>query len=168
MPRPPAARATALAAADALLSEEGIAAFTLEAVAARAGISKGGLLYHFPTKEALLAALMRRCLDEETDPTLEAGTPARLRMPADLAEHRPALGAMMAAAAQNPALMAMVADHHARRFEALGRDGARYARSLALEAMWLIESLGGRLPAQARAAALRAIAEDEARTEAVR
>jgi AcrR family transcriptional regulator len=168
MSRSSGAREAALAAADALLSEGGVAAFTLDAVAARAGISKGGLLYHFPTKEALLAALMRRCLEEEADPTLEAGTPVRLHISADLAKHRPALGAMMAAAARNPALMAMVADHHARRFEALGRDGARYARSLALEALWLIESLGGRLPAEARTAALRAIAEDEARAEAGR
>lgn len=33
---------------------------TLEAVAAEAGVSKGGLLYHFPTKEAMLAAMVRR------------------------------------------------------------------------------------------------------------
>jgi len=163
MPRPPAARAAALDAADALLAEEGIAAFTLEAVADRAGISKGGLLYHFPTKEALVAGLMRRCLAEEPDPIVSEadGTP-RLRIPDDPAEHKPALGAMMAAAAQHPDLLSLVAAHHARRFEALGRDGARYARSLALEALWLIESLGGRLPEDARAAALAAIAAEEA------
>lgn len=61
--------------------------------------------------------------------------------------------------------MALVADHHARRFEALGRDGARYAHSLALEALWLIETLGGRLPEDARAAALTAIAAAEPPTE---
>jgi AcrR family transcriptional regulator len=33
---------------------------TLEAVAARAGISKGGLLYHFPSKEQLAAGLCDR------------------------------------------------------------------------------------------------------------
>ena len=100
MPRPSVARAAALDAADALLSEHGLAAFTLEAVAARAGISKGGLLYHFPTKEALLSDLMRRCLAEDPDPIVEnaEGGP-RLRIPDDLAKHRPALGAMMAAAA---------------------------------------------------------------------
>ncbi len=33
---------------------------TLDAVAAKAGVSKGGLLYHFPTKEALLKAMLQR------------------------------------------------------------------------------------------------------------
>jgi len=159
MPRPPAARVAALDAADALLAEEGIAAFTLEDAAARAGISKGGLLYHFPTKEALPAGLMRRCLAEEPDPIMTEGEePPRPRIPDDPAEILPALGAVMAAAAQHPDLLAFVGEHHARRFKALGRDGARYARSLALEALWLIESLGGRLPEDARAAASAAIA----------
>ncbi len=33
---------------------------TLDAVAARAGVSKGGLLYHFPSKDAMMAAMVRR------------------------------------------------------------------------------------------------------------
>jgi AcrR family transcriptional regulator len=33
---------------------------SLEAVAARAAVSKGGVLYHFPSKDALLEALLRR------------------------------------------------------------------------------------------------------------
>jgi AcrR family transcriptional regulator len=163
MPCPPAARVATLDAADALLAEEGIAAFTLEAVAARAGISKGGLLYHFPTKEALLAGLMRRCLSEEPDPIMTEGEePPRLWIPDDPSEILPTLGAMMAVVAQYPDLLAFVGEHHARRFKALGRDGARYARSLAIETLWLIESLGGRLPEDARAAALAAIAAEEA------
>ena len=35
--------------------------FTLEAVAAEAKVSKGGLLHHFGTKHALLSALIARC-----------------------------------------------------------------------------------------------------------
>ena len=37
---------------------------TLEAVAERAGLSKGGLLYNFPNKEALLQAMIQRMIDE--------------------------------------------------------------------------------------------------------
>ncbi|WP_309225846.1 TetR/AcrR family transcriptional regulator [Priestia megaterium] len=37
---------------------------TLEAVAKQAGISKGGLLYHFPNKEALLAGLTQHIFEE--------------------------------------------------------------------------------------------------------
>ncbi|AOW92826.1 TetR family transcriptional regulator [Rhodococcus sp. WMMA185] len=55
-----------LDALEKLLLEVGIAQVTLEAVAAEAGVSKGGLLYHFPSKEALLAAMVRR-LGERAD-----------------------------------------------------------------------------------------------------
>ncbi len=37
---------------------------TLEAVAKQAGISKGGLLYHFPNKEALLGGLSQHIFEE--------------------------------------------------------------------------------------------------------
>ncbi|MGO1278571.1 MAG: TetR/AcrR family transcriptional regulator, partial [Cellulosimicrobium funkei] len=53
MPPPPAARAKVLRAFASLLVEQGERAATLEAVAERAGVSKGGLLYHFGSKDAL-------------------------------------------------------------------------------------------------------------------
>jgi len=56
-----------LDAAEAIVLENGARHMTLDAVAAKAGVSKGGLLYHFPTKEALLKAMLerlRRQLDE--------------------------------------------------------------------------------------------------------
>jgi len=40
-----------------ILRREGLTNLTLQAVASEAGISKGGLLYHFETKEALIEAL---------------------------------------------------------------------------------------------------------------
>lgn len=43
-----------------VLESEGPRGATLEAVAARAGISKGGLLYHFNSKEALYGGLLER------------------------------------------------------------------------------------------------------------
>ena len=51
-----------LDAAQAVVLEVGAAHMTLDAVAAKARVSKGGLLYHFPTKEALLKALLKRRL----------------------------------------------------------------------------------------------------------
>jgi AcrR family transcriptional regulator len=43
---------------------EGLGGLTLEAVAREAGVSKGGLLYHFPTKEALIAGMIAQiCVD---------------------------------------------------------------------------------------------------------
>ncbi|MEN9355367.1 MAG: hypothetical protein RL318_2692 [Fibrobacterota bacterium] len=47
-----------LIAARQVISHQGVPKLTLEAVAAQAGISKGGLLYHFPTKEAMLHGLL--------------------------------------------------------------------------------------------------------------
>lgn len=61
---PPApARDRVLDAFEALLIEQGERAATLDAVARAAGVSKGGLLYHFPSKDALVDGLVVR-LDE--------------------------------------------------------------------------------------------------------
>ena len=53
-----------LDAAEALLCEHGTHGLTLSAVADRAGVSKGGLLYHFPNKEALIKGLVSRLIEE--------------------------------------------------------------------------------------------------------
>ncbi|WP_203336429.1 TetR/AcrR family transcriptional regulator [Nocardioides limicola] len=58
MPPPPAARAKVLRAFAELLVESGERSATLEAVAHRAGVSKGGLLYHFGSKDALVDGLL--------------------------------------------------------------------------------------------------------------
>lgn len=42
-----------------LLQEEGINALTLDAVAKKANTSKGGLLYHFPNKQALIEGVVQ-------------------------------------------------------------------------------------------------------------
>lgn len=62
---PPAAdaRTRILDAVEAIVQAKGVPALTLEATARQAGISKGGLLYHFASKEALLAGLLRRLAD---------------------------------------------------------------------------------------------------------
>lgn len=57
MPRPPSARHRALAAFADILVTSGERSATLEAVATAAGISKGGLLYHFGSKAELAAGL---------------------------------------------------------------------------------------------------------------
>ena len=53
-----------LDAAAELVGSIGSGRLTLEAVAERAGLSKGGLLYNFPNKEALLQAMIQRMIDE--------------------------------------------------------------------------------------------------------
>jgi AcrR family transcriptional regulator len=66
-----------LDAAESVAVRLGAAHLTLDAVARKARIAKGGLLYHFPGKEALLQALVQRALQRYglvlqqalTDPT---------------------------------------------------------------------------------------------------
>lgn len=49
-------------AANKVIRETGPAALTLESVARTAGVSKGGLLYHFPGKEALIVGMLEHAL----------------------------------------------------------------------------------------------------------
>lgn len=57
---PPDARTRILDAAERIVQARGVPALTLEAAAREAGVSKGGLLYHFASKEALLTGLLNR------------------------------------------------------------------------------------------------------------
>ncbi|MFK3705310.1 TetR family transcriptional regulator [Raoultella sp. BIGb0138] len=51
-----------LESAATIAGRDGIASLSLNAVAQGAGVSKGGLLHHFPNKQALLFALFARLL----------------------------------------------------------------------------------------------------------
>jgi AcrR family transcriptional regulator len=64
-------RARLLEAAIAVAERDGAAHLTLDAVAAQAGVSKGGLLYHFPDKDRLLETLLEAML-ERFDTALDA------------------------------------------------------------------------------------------------
>ncbi|MFI7618714.1 TetR/AcrR family transcriptional regulator [Nonomuraea terrae] len=71
-------RARILAAAEAVFAEKGPSAST-EEVAARAGVAIGTVFRHFPTKDDLLAAIMkglRQRLIEEADALAGGGDPA--------------------------------------------------------------------------------------------
>lgn len=50
-------RAKVLDAAVAVVERDGVTALTFDSVAAQSGLTKGGLLYHFSTKEDLVIAL---------------------------------------------------------------------------------------------------------------
>ncbi|RUQ97627.1 TetR/AcrR family transcriptional regulator [Labedella endophytica] len=78
MARPDSARDRILDAFEEVLVASGERAATLDAVAAAAGVSKGGLLYHFASKEALVDGLIERLdafveADDERMRTAEEG-----------------------------------------------------------------------------------------------
>jgi AcrR family transcriptional regulator len=54
----PTTRTRVLHAAGRVVLEQGVRGLTLAAVARAAGVSKGGLLYHFASKDALLTAMV--------------------------------------------------------------------------------------------------------------
>jgi AcrR family transcriptional regulator len=114
------ARERLLDAAERVVAESGATHLTLDAVAKSAGVSKGGLLYHFPTKEALLEGMLARHfhdVDAEVSKRLEKrGKKAsradmlreRVGVLLEMHPERPAFGAaMVAAAADDPEHMAM-------------------------------------------------------------
>src|SRR5690606_6305646 len=67
----PSSRDKIVAAAVELAKEVGPGHVSLDAVAQRAGVSKGGLLYNFPTKNKLLEAIVAYHLDKFENALLE-------------------------------------------------------------------------------------------------
>ena len=57
-----------MAAASQIVQCKGVAKLTLEAVAKEAGVSKGGLLYHFSNKEALIEGMIVRGVEDYEGP----------------------------------------------------------------------------------------------------
>jgi AcrR family transcriptional regulator len=60
LPERSEAQTRLLDAAESVVAREGVGNLTLEAVAREAGVSKGGLLYHYPSKSALVTAVVER------------------------------------------------------------------------------------------------------------
>ena len=67
-------RQALLSCACAIATEEGFNAVSVQKVATRAGVTKGGLFHHFPTKKLLMEAMhkeMLRQIDAEIDVLME-------------------------------------------------------------------------------------------------
>ena len=58
--RPTIDREGLLDAADRVIAKGGVTSLTIDAVAREAGVSKGGVLYSFGTKDALIEAMLER------------------------------------------------------------------------------------------------------------
>lgn len=76
-------RTEILEAAKRVIQREGVTTLTYESVAAEAGLTKGGLLYHFPSREDLIRALheyaaaqWEECLEAEGGAPAEGLSPA--------------------------------------------------------------------------------------------
>ncbi|HET9655843.1 MAG TPA: TetR family transcriptional regulator [Kineosporiaceae bacterium] len=149
-----------LEAAEDVVLTDGVAALTLDKAAARAGVSKGGVLYHFPNRSALVSAMVRR-LSEQFDAGLDAyrvddspGSFARAYIRECFAapegeqqERAEQLGAaLLAAMASEPHLLDPLREAFAGWQQRLVADAPDPVRAtitrLAADGLWLCELFG--------------------------
>ncbi len=163
------ARDTILAAAARLIAREGARRLTLDAVAAEARLSKGGLLYHFASKDDLIRGLVETLVaqfDTEVETNSVSGTPgawtrayldATVKAPVpgtdahatrEASGHGPALTStgIAAAVANNPSLLEPVREAYRRWQRNLESDGidpvAATIVRLACDGLWFTDLIG--------------------------
>ncbi|MET0534590.1 MAG: TetR/AcrR family transcriptional regulator [Steroidobacter sp.] len=152
------ARERILEAAERVVGDVGAARMTLEGVAQAAGVSKGGLLYHFPSKEALLGALAKRYVEgmvdcvEQAKSGLGEGGGRDLKAcivgvldPQSRAKVRGMGAALFAAAANDLTLLEVIRERIAHFMSQLEDSNVDFARAaivtLAIDGLIMRESL---------------------------
>ena len=117
-----------LAAAADVARESGPGSLSLEAVASRAGVSKGGLLYNFPTKAKLMQGLVEGYLREfehaldsaRTNDKDENPLAVYIRLSAnDCEEKQPSASWIFSAIAEDPDFMTPIKTFKRQLFERL-------------------------------------------------
>lgn len=150
-----------LDAAEAVIHEHGIATLTLDAVAARAGVSKGGLMYHFRSKDLLLEAMVTRIVARwKTDADaaidrLPKGPGRVARGVLSICLEKPDCGGadmrrsgvvLVTALASNPALIKPLREAHTELLQRAEKDGLEPGASatviLALSGLWFERIFG--------------------------
>lgn len=151
-------RRAILNAANRLVINQGVDSLTLEATAREAGISKGGLLYHFPSKQALIEGMIRYYLQrfaadlDASAAAIEpdhAGRLTRAYLETTFAdnERTPRLNAgLLAAIATDPSLLTPVQGSFAEWVAKLEQDQLDPVLTtiirLVADGLWLVELFG--------------------------
>lgn len=159
-------------AALSVVREHGVGALTLDEAARLAGISKGGVLYHFKSKEALIQGMVmrlgERCeeLQQRHYQRLSAGPNRWARahvatsFDPEAPSSDPAGCALLAAIATNPALLQSIEgtiDNAFRRLTEDSRDPSlALLVALAMDGLWLHRLVGSPVIDAARSGAIRA------------
>jgi len=146
-----------LDAAEAVVIEMGAVHMSLDVVAKKAGVSKGGLMYHFPTKKSLLKAMIERLVKQFYDDRravlgkikpgagrmLKAGILTVLRP--DQKRDRMGLS-ILVVAAHDPELLKCLKEAHRHHLKEITDSGMDIERavviSLASDGLMLLEMLG--------------------------
>jgi len=151
-------RKSLLDAANRIVQERGVEHLTLELTAQEAGVSKGGLLYHFPNKEALIKGMIQYYLDRFTaDFNTAAGQPgnqvpgrwtrAYLYTTYEDNQRNPRMSSgLLAAVATNPTLLSPMQETFAEWVRLLDQDGIDPTTAmiirLAVDGLWMVELFG--------------------------
>ncbi|MCL4554253.1 MAG: TetR/AcrR family transcriptional regulator [Actinobacteria bacterium] len=147
-----------LSATSDIVVHDGVRSLTLEAVALRAGISKGGLLYHFSTKQALLRAFLFHAFEEyeaqiqRRAEELPVG-PGRLLQASievafDLSQASGLeyFGAIAGVFAEHPDLLDALGERNQALYRSIQDDSADPVMAtvvtLALEGLWMADQMG--------------------------
>lgn len=172
----PSAKSKILQAAELVLRREGLRGLSVEAVAAEAGLSKGGFFYHFKTKEELLGALVRALSEEigaevmavaASDPEprgrmLRATVRCAFDYEADPARRDRFASLMLAlltTAIESPEVLAAVRQDNDAQLAAFVSEGLPVGQALllnaALEGFWIGQALGSTTVSPEQRALLR-------------
>ena len=143
-----------LIAAVQVVGETGAGHLTLDRVAASAGVSKGGLLYHFSNKRALIEGMIARVLADfqhkvagkisQMDNTANQTLKASIQVLSEqTAAEKSQLRALLAAAAENPGLLEPARNYLQEQFNAIrgesGEPDAALIILLAVEGIRFME-----------------------------
>ncbi|QBD78170.1 TetR/AcrR family transcriptional regulator [Ktedonosporobacter rubrisoli] len=146
-----------LETANRIVQQQGATQLTIEAVARAAGLSKGGVLYHFPSKDALIEAMINFHIDNfthEFNNLVEQETPGagrQLRAYIRSSRHEDqeanaAFTGLVAAIANNPDLIETLRQHYQSWQELAEQDGLPPALGtilrLAVDGLWFADLLG--------------------------
>jgi AcrR family transcriptional regulator len=150
-----------LDAAERVVMRDGAAHLTLDAVAHEAGLSKGGVLYNFPTKEALIQGMIARLSERfhaemarlaEADPC-PAGRHTRAYVGACFpqatplsAPHDRVAAGLLAAVATNSSLLEPLRQAECMTHALIFKDGIDPVLAaivhLAIDGMWMEDLFG--------------------------
>ena len=142
-----------LTVAHQIVKRDGVARLTIDAVAREAQLSKGGVLYHFPSKEALVTGMVLDHIESFTRDLAsnleeETGTGRWLRAylrasDKTVYEEPNPVVCLIAAIATNPELLAPLQQHFALWQEQAVRDGLPPALAtllrLAIDGLWFAD-----------------------------
>ncbi|BAQ11644.1 transcriptional regulator, retr family [Bacillus sp. OxB-1] len=142
-----------LEAASRIVNKKGVRYLTLNNVAKEAGVSKGGLLYYFPTKDSLIQGGLQYMLSEYTREMEEVashdqapGNLLRAYIDVTVNDEQPLTSNLLAAIAINPELLKSSQEWYLRWQEKIEENGVDPVMAtiirLAADGVWFNELFG--------------------------